>query len=211
MNYLHRYSIRRLHHQANVEHKFKDAMSRVASQAMILTAGFKNEPPHKHVTKSLHGMTLSSVCSLSVFPKPLLQFNLQLPSYTSKTLHENDGMVAIHILPSTPEAGKLGRIFASGIKSTKTVDGEIFHEMATPFKKIDRNSWEFIQFQGYTVPILKHSERIFLCNKKTVLEIDKHEIWVTNVLDVIEKNIGKTGGLIYFDRAFHKVGDSVEK
>ncbi|EGV65720.1 hypothetical protein PSN45_003496 [Yamadazyma tenuis] len=192
-------------------------MSRVASQAMILTAGFKNHPSSNPspLIKSLHGMTLSSVSSLSVYPSPLLSFNLHLPSYTSKTLNENNGYVAIHLLTSSRESSRLGRIFASGIKRSVSTnedeDGEPFHEMATPFKNLQPSEWEMINFEDYQIPILKESECIFVCKKRKVLEIDNHEIWVVNVLDIIENQEQKTGGLVYFNRSFHKVGETLDE
>lgn len=201
--------------------EFKVTMSRICSPAMILTAGC--EP--KKGLNSLHGMTLSSVCSLSVYPNPLLQFNLHLPSYTSKSLHENDGYLALHMLPPSPKAALLGRTFASGIKrdprhfDTKPKvndDGSIFHEMTTPFTKIDSN--DFIMHkvnEKVEIPILKELERVFVCNKKQVFEVDNHEIWVVNVLQILNPNANysqqtsKTGGLLYYDRGFHKVGASL--
>lgn len=204
MNIIRAYSTKNIHQQ------FKNSMAGVASQAMILTAGFKNPP------KTLHGMTLSSVCSLSVYPNPLLQFNLHLPSYTSKTLHDNDGVVAIHLLKASPTASELGRIFACGIKTDNVIktkgeekDGEIFHEMATPFNNISKDAWEMFQLSNYKIPILKESERIFICRKKNVIEIENHEIWVVEVIEIIENSSDRTGGLIYYNRAFHTVGDVI--
>lgn len=207
MNIIRRYS------SGGVHQKFKNSMACVSSQAMILTAGFKGP-----ATSSLHGMTLSSVCSLSVYPNPLLQFNLHLPSYTSKTLHENDGVVAIHLLSATPAASKLGRIFASGIKKDNGIkskgeenDGEIFHEMATPFNNIPKHSWEYFNLTQYKIPILKESERIFICCKKNVIEIDNHEIWVVEVQEILENTSHHTGGLLYYNRAFHRTGEVIDE
>lgn len=215
MHFFRRYSVKAV--DTALQSKFKDSMSRVSSQAMVLTAGFKNTKSIDRV-QSLHGMTLSSVCSLSVYPTPLLQFNLHLPSYTSQTLHENEGVIALHLLLSSPLASKLGRVFASGIKHNRVIrsegeekDGEVFHEMATPFKNIEADHWKFITFGEYKIPILNESERIFICNKKTVLEIDNHELWVVNVVDIIENKQEKTGGLLYYNRAFHKIGDVIEE
>ena len=101
---------------------FCSAMARIGSQAMILTAPYRNDSQSTSKNPTLHGMTLSSVCSLSVSPTPLLSFNLHLPSYTSKSLHERDSSMAIHLMPPTANAVKLGRIFASGVKKKTGTD-----------------------------------------------------------------------------------------
>lgn len=210
---------------------FKSSMSRISSQAMILTAGFDVSTRNK---TSLHGMTLSSVCSLSISPIPLLQFNLHLPSYTSQSLHENKGILAIHLLPPTPKAVRLGRTFASGVKrETKKLnytyldtseqeleDGDVFHEMTTPFNNISNDDWHEYKFtEELSIPIINEAERVFICQKRQVFEVDSHEIWAIEVLNVISpnnqyniaNNDDKTGGLLYYDRSFHRIGDALRE
>lgn len=211
---------------------FKSSMSRVSSQAMILTAGFNNK--NKPTETTLHGMTLSSVCSLSIFPIPLLQFNLHLPSYTSQSLHENQGILAIHLLPPTSEAVKLGRIFANGVKretkksgvtyldatEEELLDGDVFHEMTTPFNNVPSEDWSIYNFNNQiSIPIINEAERVFICQKRRIFEVDSHEIWVIEVLNIlspneqfnVERNDDKTGGLLYYNRSFHKIGDALHE
>lgn len=214
----------------NITSQFKSAMSRVSSQAMILTAGTRRRGNERETSK-LHGMTLSSVCSVSVYPKPLLQFNIHLPSYTSTSLHDTDGVLALHLMPPTQKSVTLGRIFASGIKkeTKKTnpysfsvtgkelVDGDVFHEMTTPFNNIDRKEWFTYDFDELvSIPILEEAERVFVCRKHAVFSVSSHEIWVLEVVKILTprkhieiNNDTKSGGLIYFNRNFHKIGDSL--
>lgn len=205
----------RLSSTGRLNELFKSSMARVASQAMILTGGVSMND-----TGALHGLTLSSVSSLSVYPKPLLQFNLHLPSYTSKTIHENEGLMAIHLMQPTFRGSKIGRIFAKGVKRNdgrifpqgETKDGEFFHEMTTPFHRLSNNDWKFMNVgDKYKVPILNDSERVFLCKKYHIMEVENHEIWVVNVVDVIVNTKVKTGGLLYFDRRFHRIGESINE
>lgn len=194
---------------------FKAAMARVSTQAMILTAGCKSP---KDV---FHGMTLSSVCSLSVHPKPLLQFNLHLPSYTSKALHENHGQLCLHLMPPTSRSVFLSRTFAAGIKTdkkhfkVKPEDGEIFHEMTTPFAHIDAGSYRLHDTGKSLVPVLNELEKAFVCQKNQVFQVDSHEIWVVDVLDILSPNVQyehkQLGGLLYFHRGFHRVGLSLQE
>lgn len=192
-------------------------MARISAQAMVLTAGTK-----KHSLEPLHGMTLSSVCSLSVYPTPLLQFNLHLPSYTSSSLHANDGLLCLHVMPPTEKSVLLSRTFASGIKrdpehfDVKSEDGEIFHEMTTPFSSVDKSDYKLRwEENDIGVPVLAELEVAFVCKKKEVFTVDNHEIWVVKVVDVLFPNERfqheKTGGLLYFDRGFRAVGSAVRE
>lgn len=193
---------------------FKTSMSRVSSPAMVLTAGCKGQ------NDILHGMTLSSVCSLSVYPSPLLQFNLHLPSYTSTSLHQN-GLLCLHLMPPTAKSVFLSRTFASGIKrdpehfDVKPDDGELFHEMTTPFSHIQQLDYSLHKVGTGYVPVLEELEAAFICKKKTVVGVDNHEIWVVEVLDILAPNRNyhhkKSGGLLYFDKGFHKVGDNLHE
>lgn len=210
---------------------FKDSMSRMSSPAMILTSGIKEctkankENYNRNAIPNLHGMTLGSVSSLSIQPFPLLQFNLHLPSYTSSSLHEFK-YLALHLLPATPRAAQLGRTFASGVKTTRTKfipdnvnvkdDGEVFHEMTTPFEKLhESHDWFYhcIEEDAIKIPVLKESERVFICKAENHMIVHDHESWVVKVLEILTPNEkylhSKTGGLIYFNRSFHQVGQSL--
>ncbi|PVH17067.1 uncharacterized protein CXQ87_004627 [Candidozyma duobushaemuli] len=195
--------------------QFKAAMARVSTQAMILTAGCKTK------NDILHGMTLSSVCSLSVHPKPLLQFNLHLPSYTSQALHENHGQLCLHLMPPTSRSVFLSRTFAAGIKTdrkhfdVKPEDGEIFHEMTTPFAHIGKSNYSLHDTGRGLVPVLNEAEKAFVCKKHEVFKVDSHEIWVVDVTDILSPNkhyeAKQSGGLLYYQRGFHKVGSSLQE
>lgn len=193
---------------------YKNSMARVCSQAMILTAGCQNKD------EVLHGMTVSSVCSLSAYPAPLLQFNLHLPSYTSQSLHRNNGLLCLHLMPPTQRLVYLSRTFASGIKrdpehfDVKPDDGQ-FHEMTTPFSQITLDGYKLHELKHGLVPVLNELETAFICSKKVVFNVDNHEIWVVDVLDILAPNEkytnAKSGGLLYFDRGFHQVGPSLRE
>lgn len=196
----------------NVATHFMKTMSRIGTQAMILTSGTKRSG------SELHGMTLSSVSSLSVFPRPLIQFNLHLPSYTAQFIDRNK-YLAIHMMPPTLSAVHLSRIFASGVKQNKKKaseckDGEEFHEMTTPFKQIDEKEWEFYNIDGVHVPILKESERALVCKAIEHITIDSHQICIAEVIDILTpnknyKDLEPSGGLLYCNRKFYTLGNSM--
>lgn len=116
---------------------YKESMSRIGSQAMILTSAISRRKNlsigdtkfnadastsiNDENTKTgipisdLHGLTLSSVVSLSVKPRTLIQFNLQVPSSTSSKLHQHEWF-AIHLLPPNENSVRLARNFSRGVR-----------------------------------------------------------------------------------------------
>lgn len=205
--------LRRYTSRSTLTSLFKLTMSSFGSQAMILTSG----SPIDVSRHDLHGMTLSSVCSLSILPKPLLQFNLHLPSYTSQSLHKC-GYLALHILPPNANSVRLGRIFAKGIKQDKLghetlkqtkqelKDGQVFHEMTKPFDKLGQEEFDYKYVDGVKIPILLQSDKVIICKTERQFGVDNHEIWVVKVLEIIENEKGKSGGLLYFNRGFYEIG-----
>lgn len=195
---------------------------------MILTASFKGKPD----ISKMHGTTLSSVSSLTVYPEPILQFNIQIPSATSKFIHDNK-YLALHILKPSNESVNIARNFSLGSryinKELTNTDNTNFSNRlyTTPFDRIGKDQWElfedvkkhqrpeYLKFSiesGLHLPILtKDSERILICEKYRVFKVYNHEIWTCKVKDVLV-NIDdevKTGGLLYFDRKFHLVGPAL--
>lgn len=204
---------------------FRKAMARVSQQAMILTSASQISKSEKE----LHGMTLGSVCSLAVYPNPLLQFNLHLPSYTSAELHRNE-YLAIHLLPPTSRSVRLSRIFAKGVKKDKSgkvldttkeelKDGRVFHEMTTPFANLKLGQDYHLHNinQDLQIPVLNDVEEIFICKTRNNFPVDHHEIWVVNVIDILTNKTyvndytDKSGGILYFNRGFHKLGDTLRE
>lgn len=191
-------------------------MGRTASQAMILTSATTT-------INELHGMTLGSVCSLSVFPSPLIQFNLHLPSYTSTELHKHK-FLALHVLPPTKNSVHLSRIFAKGVKLNKgtklaatkeeKIDGQVFHEMTKPFTRLQQGvDYLFYDIAGVQIPVLNDVETTLICQTQDTFPVDNHEIWVASVVDILHNKTysQKSGGILYFDRGFHKIGKSLSE
>ncbi|KAG0682302.1 hypothetical protein C6P42_003194 [Pichia californica] len=192
---------------------------------MILTSSFSG----KSDISRMHGTTLSSVSSLTVYPEPIVQFNIQIPSATSKFMHENKYM-ALHILKPNEESVKLARNFSLG---SRYVNNQQQHEenvdystklFTTPFDRINRDQWDLFENvkenqrpgsllfnieSELHLPILtKDSERILICEKYRVFKVYNHEIWTCKVKDILVniEDDRKTGGLLYFNRKFHSVG-----
>lgn len=200
---------------------YKSAMASLGSQAMILTSAYKNPAIDASM---LHGMTLSSVTSLSVTPEPILQFNLQVPSATSNELHKS-GYLALHILKPDADSVALARTFSRGtryINSNESSGGK----KTTPFAGLRKDQWSYyddlkleddplrgeLEENRIHLPILTEAaERVLVCEKHKVFKVFNHEIWTCRVRDILV-HVGddhRSGGLLYFNRHFHKVGEQV--
>lgn len=180
----------------------------------------------------MHGTTLSSVSSLTVHPEPIVQFNIQIPSATSRSLHSHK-YLALHILSPSQESVKLARNFSLGskyINSQKKMDSseattEPAAKFTTPFERINADQWDLFENVIHNerpellplrtdvhLPILtKGSERILICEKYKIFQVYNHEIWTCKVKDILVnvKDGSKTGGLLYFNRNFHHVGSAL--
>lgn len=230
---------------------FKESMSRIASQAMILTSAV---PEGSTDISELHGMTLLSVTSLSVKPRTLIQFNLQVPSATSIKLHEL-GWFAVHLLPPIESSVSLARNFSRGSRylattnpqgTTSLVYNSSAKEKSTkPFTGLNQSDFCFSSdiysqdgggpFYSFSsenstsvqkllkgakvnIPLLKSSERIFLCRQDRFYKVDDHEIWIGEVKDILlhndyhhERVDTKSGGLLFFNKGFHGLGSKLRE
>lgn len=179
-------------------------MSKIANQAMVLSAASKNMVPHK----LFRGLTISSLTSLSLKPQPLIHFNLQLPSFTSEALHET-GFFAVHLLKPNATSIKLAREFSKGAIINEK---DNTYSPTRPFENLVENEHYVtykIEGTDLVLPLLKNSERVLICQKKDVFQIGDHEIWVGQIEDIIVNETQPTGGLLYCNRRYHSLGNKI--
>lgn len=202
---------------------YKYAMSSLSSQALVLTSGYQNDQID---SSKLHGMTLSSVTSLTINPEPIIQFNLQVPSSTSTELHKSE-YLALHIMKPIDPSVAIARTFSMGTKYINNGQTGV-QKVTTPFEYLRKDQWgyyddlkldddpikEELQSKGIHLPILTaESERVLICEKYKVFNVFNHEIWTCKVKDIlvhIEED-ERSGGLIYFNRGFHKIGSKLDE
>ncbi|KAH3667465.1 hypothetical protein OGAPHI_003114 [Ogataea philodendri] len=164
---------------------------------MILTA-----PALSSSVSELHGMTLSSVSSLTINPEPVVQFNLQVPSRTSQTLHDS-GFLALHILPPVQDSVRLARAFSRGTQGA---------HLTKPFEELRPDEWRYFAANGIKIPILSLAERVLICEKHKVFRVYNHELWTCGVKEIVDNaSAASSGGLIYYNRRFHTVGNKLEQ
>lgn len=186
------------------QEKFKQCMGKIANQAMILSAASEKTIPHK----DFRGLTLSSVTSLSLKPQPMIQFNLQLPSFTSEALHETR-FFAVHLLKPNLTSIKLAMNFSKGaIRNEKDATFSPTRPFEDLIEKVHYDTYK-IQGTDLIIPLLKNSERVLICEKKNVFQVGDHEIWVGQVEDIVANEENTTGGLLYCNRNFHLLGNKI--
>jgi flavin reductase (DIM6/NTAB) family NADH-FMN oxidoreductase RutF len=173
-------------YSSTLSDRYKKAMSGVAAPANIVTTINGDEP---------RGLTVSSVTSLSVWPDPLVSFNIQIPSRTSQVLHQANKF-AINVLSGTAESVRLCKAFAGG-----------YGAQVNPFEKFK----EEIDFTGHNhgnIPVINHASAILFCQKEHVFRTQDHEIWIAKIYDV--ENNSSNGNLLYQNRSFHILGKEID-
>ncbi|CCE62933.1 hypothetical protein TPHA_0D02970 [Tetrapisispora phaffii CBS 4417] len=195
-----------IHKHVITQDRFKETMRKMATQVMLLSIANPIGSPKSE----FRGLVASSVTSLCVLPKPKLEFNLQLPSFTSIALHKYQ-YFAVHIMSPTKASVDMGRLFSKGAITSK-MDGSI--QPSQPFMDLEEN----VTFENYSIensnlqiPVLKMAEKTLICKKSDVFKTGDHEIWVGEVEDIIVNEEEEAqGGLLYYDRFFHMLGNKIQ-
>lgn len=191
---------------------FRQVMRTLSYPTMIVTSAI----PKGTKPLDFHGLTISSMTSLSINPKPLIQFNIKTPSGTSANIKKNK-FFAIHFLEPKETNINLAKQFSRGIKD----------KMTRPFSSLIENkdyicygSVSFSSRPNIQLPILKNTGKILICLSKDVFKVEDHEIWVGEVLEILpsqnhnehnsnSNTISSDGGLLHCMGRFFKIGDSL--
>lgn len=190
---------------------FKNALRKTSFPVMIVTTGTQLTPTNQR----LQGATVSSLTSLSMNPIPLLQFNLSVPSTTSQLLRKT-GLFAVHILHGDQTCMSLAKRFSQGIKT----------KLTTPFDTLDIDKDYTIYSQQDNsgmgkLPILKGVKDVLICETKSVMTVQDHDIWVGQVVDSLGhdnddldrklNNHTTGGGLLHHNGHFHRLGGPIDE
>ncbi|AAS50452.1 AAR087Cp [Eremothecium gossypii ATCC 10895] len=224
---LQRDALRQYYSHYVTQQKFKETMSRISNQVMILT------------TSSMKGVTLGSATSLALQPRPMIQFNLQLPSFTSQELHKRRKF-ALHLMAPTEQSVKLARLFSkgairrpdSGVMPTRPfealaagADFALHKTSASTGGSLEPVVEDEILDHGLDkpalgartveLPVLASAERVLICECIRCFRVGDHEIWVGMVEEILSPannapNSAVTGGLMYCNRQFFKIGSPIE-
>lgn len=175
-------------------------MQRISFPTMIITTSAFIDTP----SANFHGLAVSSMTSLSVKPAPLLHFNIQIPSLSSKNLHNHD-LFAVHQLKPAPASVDLVKNFSRGIRhgGTKPFENLIENTDYSIYKNAKYDSEQTV------LPILKQVERVLICKKRDIFTAADHEIWVGEVVDCVVRDETNTGGLLHSNGKFFKLGQQI--
>jgi flavin reductase (DIM6/NTAB) family NADH-FMN oxidoreductase RutF len=181
---------------------FRDAMASVASSPMIITTSHRVEGRNSG-EREPRGITLSSITSLSLSPDILISFNIQVPSRTSEVLHDR-GVFAINMLDSSPQSVQLCKVFAGQLGRT-----------VNPF---DVESHLFLwndhgDEDAMDIPTIIDTMAVLYCEKKRVIRVQDHEIWIAKVSDIKmgqNSQLDTKSSLVYYRRGFHIIGSEVK-
>ncbi|CCF60514.1 hypothetical protein KAFR_0K01600 [Kazachstania africana CBS 2517] len=177
---------------------FLQAMKKMCMPTMIVTSSsVMGSSPMDY-----HGLTITSMASLSINPRPLVQFNVRIPSATSTNLWAHN-LFAIHFLNPETSSVSLAQRFAK-----HGLDGP-----SRPFmglkQGLDYSLYKNNLNNEVELPILEQVDRILICKKKDAFAVQDHEIWVGEVVDILNRKEEVTGGVLHCNKKFFQLGDEL--
>lgn len=132
-----------------------------------------------------YGVTLSSLTSLSLDPKPLLTFNVKVLTRTFSILRQSESpRILVHLLKSTSEGRALAEVFSRGYRSQPFRDQSL---------QISRWKKDWLPVVEWNSGIQSGSgengvERVLVCRiLPERLYVQDHVILVAEVLDILRR------------------------
>ncbi|PGH27338.1 hypothetical protein AJ80_01050 [Polytolypa hystricis UAMH7299] len=104
-------------------------MRRVPHPVAIITS----TDPHSPAETAFKGMTVSSFNTVTLYPKPIISFNVKLPSETYNTVRST-GRFLVHLLTPKDTTAHLAREFARGNENILLRDRNQFFQFLSPSK-----------------------------------------------------------------------------
>lgn len=178
--------------QSTLCQAYKKVMTGVSQPAMVITTTRFDPAQQRHEPR---GLTASSVTSLSVTPRPLVSFNVQVPSRTSQVLRAGKSF-AVNILAPSAESVRLCRAFAGLMGKT-----------LNPFEAFPGDFAEGL----HSIPVISHATAVLYCEAVEIFPVQDHEIWVAAVCDVAGADSERQGSLFYQNHHFHSLGPAIDE
>ena len=135
--------------------------------------------------EQIRGVTIGSFTSLSMEP-PLVSFNIEHKAQMFPLLAEANHFV-VHI-PGTSQAELCNRFAVPDLSGTEQ------------FARINYS------LNDQDVPVLKGVVAVIHCQKYDLIEAGDHSVVVGEVLK-IERHKTEEPGILYFNQAYHEVGN----
>ena len=102
-------------------------MRRVPHPVAIITATDSNFPP----TTAFRGMTVSSFNTVTLYPEPIVSFNVKVPSETLVAIHGSKQFL-VHLLAPSEATANLARSFSGGNENLRLGEKERSFRFSSP-------------------------------------------------------------------------------
>lgn len=187
-------------------------MRRIPHPVVVVTAAAIHETHQPSPETTFRGMTVSSFNTVTLDPTPIVSFNVRMPSATHTALVPS-GFFLAHFLSATAFGARIADAFAK----SNNASGQAFKDLAMEgmgkckvFTGPEIHGTPLLTGRG----VLRALRCKLLPGKEIV--VGDHVVLVAEVVGILETsgndpgvNDGEEIGLMYVDRAYKKIGDSL--
>jgi flavin reductase (DIM6/NTAB) family NADH-FMN oxidoreductase RutF len=186
----------------------RSALRHITQPVALVTSAI-HEKNESEKMKLARGVTVSSFCTVTLQPVPIVSFNIRVPSRSWDAISES-GHLRVHLLKATPEGAAAAHAF--------TLPYDLPHE---PFRRLNR-SGVFIGglrkiFFRRQVPSIHWAEAIhaaFLAKilPEKCIQVGDHTIVVAEVLNVNlsdDPTPSDAGALAYGMKGYRQLGSEI--
>jgi flavin reductase (DIM6/NTAB) family NADH-FMN oxidoreductase RutF len=173
-----------------IAHKLRLTLRHVPSSIAIITSS--PVAPTGDSKSSSAGMTVSSLTSVCLHPRPIVSFNIKLPSTTYSAL-KGSGSFLVHLISSTKDGAELASCFT------------------TPGGLDNLPDWvqtSSLRIGNYALPRLEGDtiRAVLVCRVlDDELRVGDHVVVLGEVMDIDNSGHEKEG-LLYFDQKYRGIG-----
>lgn len=183
----------------------RTALRHLLQPVAVVTSMQKDSNPNAKADSTLaRGVTVSSFCTVTLTPVPVISFNLRVPSRSWDAI-ASSGLLRVHLLKASPEGAAVAHAFTQ--RYTKP------HE---PFEHLAKHPDADIK-QGMT-PVISWSAAVQTVIIATILpdkciQVGDHMIVVAKVSQVFltpQSHSGHEGALAYGMQGYRNLGSGIE-
>jgi flavin reductase (DIM6/NTAB) family NADH-FMN oxidoreductase RutF len=205
--------------QEGKQDKIKTILRPLMHPVVLVTASTRNNDAHSNAIDHLRGVTVSSFTSVSVAPKPILSFNLRLPSRTWDAIQSN-ATICINLLEASAEGAAIAHAFTQPHEDPT----EAFRELGRLGYVLRNFSFANIKRLSKMHPSgrLDVDSAIFgwlfaTVKRDRCVKVGDHVIVVAEVVSTMMANnvreratAGESFGLAYANREYRMLGETIE-
>ncbi|KAF2815144.1 uncharacterized protein BDZ99DRAFT_435320, partial [Mytilinidion resinicola] len=170
--------------------RLRSLMRQVPHSVVVITANFWDAIQYKIISQ---GMTVSSFNTVQMEPKPMISFNVRLPSktYTAITKPNTENQFKVHILKNDSDGARIADSFTRGNDQH-------------PFDLLEEAGVSVEHASG-NIPEINHESVIAVLSCSLLpskqIKLDNHLVLVAEVKSIRQRDVDQMG-LIYVNRAY---------